>query len=268
MKRETSNGNAYLANCPIPADSIIFSFFILLLDNLDLRDWFFYLTLKEHSTSNLECSKLFYPGVVMAEKDKCGKFWPLGFVSAQLSGAGGWKSCCEIWKPSLEQPERGASNSCKQHSSEGLENLAECKRVSLDLELDWAEWKCSERGASSQLQPIEISLTSWLLGTICRKCNCTRVNVAEHQKVHFAAIAATFSVTRATPRATEFFSSPLLRPHAHCQSGWAQVKLCPTLLLHWRHTLSFLLNSKFIQMHLQQELFTIYAIRGCIPSTF
>ena len=95
----------------------------------------------EHSRffSNLECSTLFYPGVVMAEKDKCGKFWPLGFVSAQLSGAGGWKSCCEIWEPSLEQPERGASNSCKQHSSEGLENLAECKRVSLDLELDWAE---------------------------------------------------------------------------------------------------------------------------------
>ena len=62
-------------------------------------------TLKENSISNLECSGLFCSGVVMAEKDKCGKFWPLGFVSAQLSRPGGWKACSEISKPSLKEPE-------------------------------------------------------------------------------------------------------------------------------------------------------------------
>ena len=41
--------------------------------------------------------------VVTAEKEKCGKFWPLGFVSAHLSGTGDWKSCSEIWRsPVLE----------------------------------------------------------------------------------------------------------------------------------------------------------------------
>ena len=267
MKRETSNGNAYLANCPIPADSII----ILIFYTFIRQPWFKRLIFLSHIERTFHFKSWMFKVVLP---------WCCNGRKRQMREIlAAWFCLCtavrsrrlEILLWDLGTLSRAARATGLQFSSEGLENLAECKSMSLDLELDWAEWKCSERGASSQLQPIEISLTSWLLGTICRKCNCTRVNVAEHQKVHFAAIAATFSVTRATPRATEFFSSPLLRPHAHCQSGWAQVKLCPTLLLHWHcHTLSFLLNSKFIQMHLQlqQELFTIYAIRGCTPSAF
>ena len=99
------------------------------------------------------CSSLFCSGVVMAEKDKCGKFWPqLGFVSAQLSTPGGWKACCEIWKSRGGGP---GNLEILQNFGWELENLTtKCVKPSFGLGRVKMEW------GASQLQPIEIFFAS------------------------------------------------------------------------------------------------------------
>ena len=115
MKRETSNGNAYLANCPIPADSII----ILIFYTFIRQPWFKRLIFLSHIERTFHFKSRMFKVVLP---------WCCNGRKRQMREIlAAWFCLCtavrsrrlEILLWDLENLSSGRTNSCKQHLSEG-----------------------------------------------------------------------------------------------------------------------------------------------------